>query len=264
MEERLSPNLSGDVSGVLQYLHRDGHAAAKPAQPGWPGRAGEHPVIIRDARPLLPELSLDRQGFALVQHQSAVPDFYNFDEVRAIYYPELQRLIADFTGAEKVVIFAHDVRCAPRAGVGGVREPVSAVHNDYTPKSGPQHVHELLSAPEAATRIDRHYIELNLWRPIRGPVMDLPLAVCDARSIAPADLVPVELKHEVYMLTYNPAHRWHYFPLMNPGEMILLKGYDSIADGRARFTAHAAFRDPRVPAGAPPRESIEARALAFF
>jgi hypothetical protein len=95
-------------------------------------------------------------------------------------------------------------------------------------------------------------------------VRDMPLAICDAGSIARRDFVPVELKHEVYMLTHNPAHRWYYFPLMRADEAILIKGFDSLEDGRARFTAHAAFRDPRCPAGAPPRESIEARALAFF
>ncbi len=66
------------------------------------------------------------------------------------------------------------------------------------------------------------------------------------------------------MVSYNPAHQWYHFPLMGPAELILLKGFDSITDGRARFTAHTAFRDPRVPADAPARESIEARALAFF
>jgi hypothetical protein len=264
MKDQQLADISGDVPGTLNYLQRNDGAEENPVQCGEPGRSVKYIMTISDARPMIQELALDRQGFALMQHTSAVANFYDSDEVRATYYPELQRLVAEVTGAEKVVIFAHDVRCAPKAGVGGVREPVFAVHNDYTLKSGPQHVHDLLPASEAAERLQRHYIELNIWRPIRGPVLDLPLAVCDARSIAHQDLAPVELKHEVYMVSYNSAHRWYYFPLMTPGEVILLKGFDSMTDGRARFTAHTGFRDPRVSADAPARESIEARALAFF
>jgi hypothetical protein len=94
----------------------------------------------------------------------------------------------------------------------------------------------------------------------------MPLAGCDSRSIAPNDLIATaeNLKHEVYMLRYNPQHRWFYFPNMMRNETILIKGFDSMRDGRARFTAHAAFDDPSTPSGAAPRESIEARAMLFF
>ena len=101
-------------------------------------------------------------------------------------------------------------------------------------------------------------------RPIRGPVQGTPLAVCDSRSIAQKDLVPTDLKHEVYMVTFNPKHRWFYFPDMEANEVLLIKGFDSMEDGRARFTAHAAFEDPTAPSPAPGRESIEARALVFY
>ena len=65
-------------------------------------------------------------------------------------------------------------------------------------------------------------------------------------------------------MAFNPKHRWHYFPRMQRDEAVLIKCYVSARDGRARFTAHGAFDDPTMPAGAPPRESIEARTLAFF
>jgi hypothetical protein len=256
--------LSGDVRAQLRYLRRDVAAETPPHPAVSPESASEHEVEIRDARPFLTALSLDQHGFVLRKHRSEVVDFYDPGEVKARYYPELERLIKDSTGAVKAVVFAHDVRCAPKAGASGVREPVQAVHNDYTPVSGPQHVSELLPRAEAAERLERRFIELNLWRPIRGPVMDMPLAVCEAGSIAARDLLVVELKHEVYMVAYNPAHRWFYFPMMTADEVILIKGYDSSIDGRARFTAHSAFRDPRCPLDAPPRESIEARILAFF
>lgn len=234
---------------------------------GWPGRSAPRIVTIANAR-ALGELSLDREGFRSVRHQTAVANFYDPEEVRRVYYPELTRLLSEVTGASKVVIFAHDVRSSDESKQDGdrVREPVSSVHNDYTPKSAPQMVRETLPDDEARHRLAKRFMEVNIWKPIRGPVLVRPLAVCDARSIAPGDLIATDryLKHEVYMMTFNPAHRWSYFPNMLAGETILIKGFDSMVDGRARFTAHAAFVDPETPLGAPPRESIEARALLFF
>src|SRR3546814_8276607 len=58
-----------------------------------------------------------------------------------------------------------------------------------------------------------------------------------------------------YVLSFNPAQRWYYFPRLTPDEAILIKGYDSAEDGVARFTAHGAFDDPASPSDAPERES---------
>ena len=242
--------------------------SSRDADTGWPGHSGACSVTIANARELAPVPSLDREGFTLVEHHSAVANFYDADEVRRVYYPELIELLKRSTGASKVVIFAHDVRNSDSARQDGdrVREPVSSVHNDYTPISGPQMVRENLPPAEAEQRLARRVVEINIWKPIRGPVLTRPLAICDARSIAPDDLVATDryLKHEVFMMRYRPAHRWFYFPAMTADETILIKGYDSMEDGRARFTAHASFVDPTTPANAPPRESIEARALLFF
>jgi hypothetical protein len=118
-------------------------------------------------------------------------------------------------------------------------------------------------------RLKNRFAEINVWRPITGPVQQWPLALCDSRTIAPEDLVATEQRYrdrngEIYSITYNPAHRWSYFPQMRRDEAVMIKGYDSAADGRARFTAHTAFADPTSPPDAPARESIEVRALVFF
>jgi hypothetical protein len=149
-----------------------------------------------------------------------------------------------------------------------VREPVKRAHNDYTVKSGPQRVRDLLNG-EAEELLKHRFAVINVWRPIKGPVETSPLAVCDARSIAFADWVAQDLIYqdrvgETYAITYNPAHRWFYFPRMRTDEVLLIKCYDSKEDGRARFAAHTAFDDPTTPPGAAPRESIEIRTLAFF
>ena len=69
---------------------------------------------------------------------------------------------------------------------------------------------------------------------------------------------------EIYAATYSPAHRWYYMPKMRADETLLLKCYDSLTDGTARFAPHTAFADPATPKDAPPRESIDIRTIAFY
>jgi hypothetical protein len=230
-----------------------------------------HRVPIHSARPVASDISLDREGFALIRHASEVRDFYDKDELRRVYYAEAERLIADATGASKVFIFDHTVRrrvpgVADRAA-GAPRQPATSVHVDHTAKSGPQRVRDFFG--DKADELLRGRVQvINLWRPIRGPLRDAPLAVCDARTVAPDDLVPSDLVYqnrvgETYGVTYNPEHRWFYVPDMQPDEALLLKCYDSATDGRARFAPHTAFEDPTAPPDRLPRESIELRTLVF-
>lgn len=241
--------------------------------PGVPVRSGtyeDRSVQVYNARALATELSLDREGFAIVPHVTKAKDLSDDEEVRAVYYPEVEQLLKQATGAVRVLIFDHTIRSAPLAGAGrkGVREPVKRVHNDYTVKSGPQRVRDLLP-DEAAELLSRRFAVINVWRPLRRTVEDTPLGLLDARSIAPQDLIATDLVYpdrigETYAVAYNPAHRWLYFPRQRADEAVLLKCYDSKEDGRARFPAHSAFDDPTAPPGVPPRESIEIRTLVFF
>jgi hypothetical protein len=242
-----------------------------PGVPVRSGRTVKHLMAIRDGRALPGDISLDKQGFAFTPHETRVSNFYDPEEVRAVYYPEVERLVKEATGAARVVVFDHNVRCRPMAkrGENGAREPVKFAHNDYTLKSGPQRVRDLLPPDEAEAMLKNRFAVINVWRPIRGPVQESPLAVCDAQSMAMSDFVATDLKYrdrtgEVYSISFNPDHRWVYFPRMQRNEALLLKCYDSADDGRARFTAHTAFEDPTSPPDAAPRESIEARTLVFF
>jgi hypothetical protein len=230
----------------------------------------KHTMAILNGRAVDERLTLDGQGFALVHHPTATGNFYDEAEVRAVYYPEVERLVKQATGAVRVLVFDHNVRCGPMAkeGLNGAREPVRFAHNDYTLKSGPQRVRDLMG-DEAEALLKNRFVFINVWRPIRGPVEEAPLAVCDAQSMRLADFVPTDLKYrdrtgEVYSVAFNPEHRWFYFPRMQRDEALLLKCYDSSVDGRARWTAHTAFDDPTSPANPAPRESIEARTIAFF
>ncbi len=241
--------------------------------------SAERAMAIFDARPAADRLSLDEQGFEFHPCSSAFGDFYNEAAVRALYYPEVERAVRDLTGAAAVVVFDHNVRSAVRAARGepGVREPVDQAHNDYTEQSGPERQRAVLQGANRTDLADRHFAFVNLWRPIIGPIVDTPLAVCDARSVANGDLIPTDIHHfgdddlklprhtgHIYSLRHNPGHRWFYASDMQPDEVLLLKCYDSRTDGRARFMPHTGFRNPACPSDFVPRESIEARTLVVF
>jgi len=230
----------------------------------------EHSITVHDARAVEAGLSLDREGFVLVHHKTAASDLYDEKIITQIYYPECERLMKEATGAAKVVAFDHIVRNAAKATLpgSGVKMPAGRVHNDYTAWSAPQRVRDLMG--DEATELLKHRFAIsNVWRPIAGPLLRSPLALCDAASLDYDNLVASDLRYpdrtgETYAVTYSPNQRWYYFPKMQPDEAVLIRCYDSARHGAARFSAHGAFDDPQTPADAPPRESIEVRTLVFF
>ncbi|MEC9345012.1 MAG: CmcJ/NvfI family oxidoreductase [Pseudomonadota bacterium] len=227
-------------------------------------------VTIHDGRREIDRHTVDRTGFALLTAPSAVRNFYDSDEVERVYYPELERLLKAQTGASRVRIFDHTLRIddGGRSAAQSTRMPVRRAHVDYTEKSGPQRVRDLMG-DEAEALLTRRVAEINVWRPVNGTVETSPLAVVEAGTLAPGDLIATDLVYsdrvgEIYETAWNPDHRWVWFPDMTPDEVLLLKSYDSARDGRARFTPHTAFDDPASGPHSAPRESIEVRAFLFF
>jgi hypothetical protein len=236
-------------------------------------RTGAQEMIsmdVRDGRLVAGRLSLEREGFVLVDHKTKVGDFFNPDELKSVYYPEVEQLIKDVSGASRVTLFDHTLRSGDESEREArlIREPVLSAHNDYTEWSGPNRVRELL--PEEADRLlAGRFAIIQVWRAINQPIQKNPLALADASSVAMEDYIVAERRYphrvgQTYRLKYNQSHRWFYFPAMRRDEALVFKVYDSATDGRARFTPHTSFEDPRSPASAPARQSIEARALAFF
>jgi hypothetical protein len=204
------------------------------------GTVVKQPMSVADGRAVAAELALEKNGFVLVDHPTAMVNFFDPEELKSVYYPEVERLIKRVAGAQRVVIFDHTLR----SGDEGERE-------------------------EADTLLERRFAIVQVWRAIGRPIETNPLALADARTVAMGDLLVAERRYptrvgQTYRLKHNPQHRWFYFPRMRRDEAIVFKVYDSLTDGRARFTPHTAFDDPTTPPGAPPRQSIEARAFAFF
>jgi hypothetical protein len=258
------------LTATLHYLKRSAHKPARyveaPPQgvPQWNGIDDPREIRIEDGRGREHEFTLDRNGFRLVRKPSHVVDFYADDEVKRVYYPEVERLLRDELGASRVFIFDHTVRNAARQDA---REPSRRVHNDHTVNSAPRRVRDHLG-PEAEELLKHRFGIVNVWRPIRGPVLDSPLALCDARSFTDDDLIATDLVYphvrgETSSVAYRDGHRWHYFSAMQSDEALLIRVHDSAGDDRARLSFHTSFDNP-LAVGAPPRESIEARALVFF
>lgn len=277
-EELTALDESTEVEAVLNYTRNTGvrpvHYTFDPP-PGVPRSSGEidaRTVTIHDARRNR-GLALDVSGFELVRHRGTLSSwayFHDAERVRAIDYPEVAAALKFRLGADKVVVFDHTLRdSAAVPGRAELREPVRRVHDDQTLNSAPRRVARHLPPEEAAWRLQRRFAIINFWRPVGSPVFQMPLALCDARTIEAADLLPSDLVYrdwtgETYSVAYNPRHRWYWYPGQKPSEATLLKVFDSATDGRARLSAHTAFEDPSSEPNAPPRRSIEIRSMVFW
>jgi hypothetical protein len=264
------------IEAMLNYIVDDGTKVFTiTAGPGGQdvrsgGTPDPHRVVMHNGRPHAKDFVLDRNGFRFVQHDTKVADFYDESEIKRVYYPEMEALIKAESGAKRVVVFDHTLRTADHdlRETKKIREVVRRVHNDYTEWSGPKRVRDLLPA-EADELLKRRFAIIQVWRPIKHPVETDPLGICDARTLSPDNLVISERRYpdrigQTYAITYNPAQKWFWFPRMRREEALVFKVYDSLTDGRARWTAHTAFDDLTTPPNARPRESIEIRTLAFF
>ena len=249
-------------------------------------------TTIHDIRGHESDTHIDVTGFQALHSPSSVDADLILngtdEQIKEVYYNEVEQLLKRVTGAAHVIFFDHTVRKV-RPGqldsTPSTRQPVQRVHVDQTPIS-------------AHTRVKRHasniqwkrFQLINVWRPLKNNVYGYPLAVADFRSIDVLnDLVPTTLIYppplpngETYSVVYNPQHRWHYWSRMSPDEVLLLKCYDSASRALstvkesaaqvdetllkdvAGLTPHTAFYDAQDAEEGPSRQSIEVRALVFY
>ena len=241
-------------------------------------RADTHEITFHDGRTWATAPSLDRERFALASHRTKVKDFTNREETRAVYGPELEALIRELTGAKRVVAytFGH-VRYSPRTPsykTGSNSQPAHFPHVDCTPNTSHGLVpSRVFGLKQEVLQPGEYLVGYNIWRVISEPPQDMPLAVCDARTVARDDLIeadgvydfgdPPWMTSEAYLVRHNPAHRWVYFKDMRPDEALVFRGFGNEPEWIAGVP-HCAFQDPTCPADAPGRISVEAHAYAVF
>ncbi len=264
------------VEADLSYVVDDGQPSIRYID--WPEEAHKahlptyaaHRMRIWNGRTADERFTLATHGFQMVDHATAVKDFYDEAEVLRVYYPEVEALIKRESGARRVVVFDHTIRTPDdgRHAERWIRQTVKSVHNDYTERSAPKRVRDILP-DEANQLLKRRFGIIQVWRSIAPRVESEPLAMCDGRSIPEVGFIRNERRYrdrtaETYHIAYNPAHRWFYFPYMTRNEALVFKVFDSDASAGVRFTAHTSFDDPTTVPDAKIRESIEMRALAFY
>ncbi|KID87120.1 methyltransferase [Metarhizium guizhouense ARSEF 977] len=262
-----------DVTTTLKY-HKDNEDGSPP-HPSYAGRAETferpfepHQVTVRDIAGEEANYTLDRNGFQVHSHVATEKAFADDDQIKSSYYPETEQLLKDVTGASRVFIFDHTIRRQPPGATAdrALRGPVQRVHIDQSYSAALSRVPHHL--PGEAERLLRGRVQIiNVWRPISTIERD-PLAVAEAASVSDADLVVTELiypdrRGETYAVRHSPGHRWFYRSGLEPGQVLLIKCFDSKTDGRARRVPHTAFEDAAAREDAPARESIEVRALVF-
>ena len=231
-------------------------------------------VPIEDARLRAKPPALDVDGFCLRAHHSAVRDFRDRGELERVHVEEIRQLLLEVSGADHVSV----------SGTGvlrfGERSPESGAHNNSRPA---RFVHVDVSDVTAAafyarSRPDdgrgvRRAAQYNVWRVLTPPPQDVPLAVCDARSLAAEDLIAADavfdkdgsilFTFEAWLIRHNPRQRWSHFSNMHPGEALIFKTHDT--DTRvAHCVPHGAFDNLACPASAPPRASLEMRGIAYW
>lgn len=228
-------------------------------------------VPIEDKRGA--ETTLDREGFVLAPHRSAVVDFRDDAAVAQIHPAEIEELLLRETGADRVVVTGKGIlRFAERSPLSGAlfnSRPARFIHIDISDPTARMFAER--SQPEGAT--PRRFAHYNVWRVLSDPPQDVPLAVCDARTLLEDDLATAdavfdapgaaEWSFEGLLLRHSERHRWNYFSGMTRDEALIFKTNDS-DPGKAHHVPHSAFDDPSCPPDVAPRASIEMRAIAYW
>lgn len=272
---KVDRNRLESVTGEFGFARRTSKEKGRPIE-GTPYDTPivSHSVIIRNARPIINELSLDREGFKLIEHKMPCADEHNRDAIRAKYLEEMSSFIKDYFNASWVTHYRQGplhgpiLRSAEASKVGGpIRRPAATAHIDFSPIAAP--VVAAITDQENGTLI-RPYsrmMVIQTWRALSPPPQDFPLALCDGSSVLDTDLVDAynrsDVIHKLWIPHHSPLHRWYYFPEMTVDELVLFKGYDS-DDNRNPRSPHSSFDNRPAFPNATARESIETRFFVYF
>jgi len=266
--------MNGAVTASIAYVRDTGE------RPRYYANAHEKDTIVLAPVPMPIEdlrgtpTSLDAEGCVLVRHRSEVADFADPEQIALIHLPEIEALLKEVTGCDEAQVNSRGIlRFSERLGENEQHDnshPARFAHVDVSAETG-----DLFR--KRTQPLDRTVVrsaQYNVWRAISGAPQDVPLALCDARSVAGPELIKAdaifdppggapEFSFEGYVVAHDPRHRWMWFSDMEPDEAIVFKTSES-DPARAQCIPHVAFDNPKAPADAPPRVSIEMRATCYW
>lgn len=260
------------ITTTVTYVVRGESAvfnAADRAASYWP--KDPHEVAVHDLRGEIDALGFDRNGFVVARGPSVAAGMTDAAARMAAYGRECEALVAQLTGAKRVISFGGMYRSdAPDSADGNL--PAFGAHVDYGARTVRDFTLDQIEPEEAERLLAGRHMLINVWRPLK-PVERSPLALCDASTVSRDDLFPSEVVGGLgdarrrslfgFNLAYNPAHRWTWLPDMQPDEAFVFRLFDSDPDA-VQFTGHTAIAVPGTPDNAAPRESLEIRTIAFL
>lgn len=227
-------------------------------------------VGIFDGRQSPP--SLDREGFELISHRSKVSDF-RAAEAQDLHKKEIEDLIVSLTGADMAIVNSPGVlrfgEKSPESGKLNNSRPARFIHIDVNDETAAQL--SIRSAPKDVRM--KRVAQYNVWRVLTPPPQDVPLTLCDARTLAPEDLIEADAIFDqegqpdwsftALLVKASPRHRWVWFPDMTVEEALVFVTNDNDPT-QPHHVPHSAFNNPLCPPNTPPRASIEMRAAAYW
>ena len=284
MEVITGPAHIQTVTGELNYLAPESTVLRRFTAPGRSVNTGTYRTYempIRNGRPVSDQFTLDRDGFAIVAHSSAVRDFTDRAEVDRVYASEVAEFVTSYTGADRVATLSWVLRRSADPAENASQPQAALVHDDFSVAGARGRAETAYASHFPDGPGYRRALITSLWRVFSPPPQDWPLALCDYTSVGPGegldnrlyfvDKIPSDLYAEMppdapgtsgFEFHHNPAHQWWYFPDMTRDEILFFKLNDS-DHTRAWRVPHSAFRDSTARA-AQPRHSIEFRSIAYF
>jgi hypothetical protein len=234
-------------------------------------------VEIRNARPIVDELSLDREGFTLIQRKASWANESDPELMRDQYLEDMVPFIKSYFNASWVVpkrdaVIVRSAGAPLPAGEGHrplvTNRVAGFAHVDYSPIAGPMIAAREDQIQGIPIRAYSRLLIIQAWHALSPPPQDFPLAMCDGSTVLDTDLIETVyegygIKHKTWHVNYSPLHRWYYFPEMTSDEFILFKGYDSEDNCNPRG-AHSAFDNRRAYPNAKPRKSVEGRFFVYY
>ncbi len=272
------------VPGELSYLVRESTVLRRFTAPGASVNTGiyrAYVMPVHNGRPVSDRFTLDRNGFEIIPHRSAVKDFTDREEVDRVYAGEVADFVKSYTGADRVATLGWVLRRSAAPADNASQPQAALVHDDFSVNGARQRAAGAYTSYFPDGPGYHRALITSLWRVFSQPPQDWPLAICDYTSVRPdegldnrmyfVDEIPDDLYLEMpadapgasgFEFHHNPDHQWWYFPDMTRDEILFFKLNDS-DQSRAWRVPHTAFHDETAKA-TQPRHSIEFRSIAYF
>ncbi|KAF2022376.1 hypothetical protein BU24DRAFT_471539 [Aaosphaeria arxii CBS 175.79] len=233
-------------------------------------------VDVHDIRDTKNSFTLDDHGFK-VAHLEDAAKFEDHSVFHSEYLPAIEQLLRqEVEEADRILFFdwrRRNAAAQDRNNTNNLDDrnqflhPATTAHVDQAPIAAIQRIKEQLGT-DADQYLRGRVRIINVWRPVLHPVQDWPLAICDGTTVSKSDFLDVDQVRKDYVgssmfMMKNDSMRWHYLSNQRPDEVLLFKQFDSLDNAKARFCPHSSFQLHGVPADAPPRVSVEVRALVL-